>query len=57
MLELHESLLDVRALSLTYRGGNGREYIALSNLELQIRAGESVGIFGSSGCGKTSLAS
>jgi NitT/TauT family transport system ATP-binding protein len=46
--------IDIRKLSLTYRAADA-PVLALSDIELQIRAGEFVSFIGPSGCGKTTL--
>ncbi|WP_088186772.1 ABC transporter ATP-binding protein [Desulfosporosinus sp. FKA] len=47
-------VLDVKALSKVY-GSKGNIYTALDHIDLQIEAGEFVGIMGPSGAGKTTL--
>src|SRR5262245_18625788 len=46
--------IDIRKLSLTYRAADA-PVLALSEIDLQIRAGEFVSFIGPSGCGKTTL--
>jgi NitT/TauT family transport system ATP-binding protein len=46
--------VDVRKLGLTY-GDAENAVVALSEIDLQIRAGEFVSLIGPSGCGKTTL--
>ncbi|HJQ59130.1 MAG TPA: ABC transporter ATP-binding protein [Vineibacter sp.] len=46
--------IDIRRLSLTYRTADA-PVVALSDIDLQIRAGEFVSFIGPSGCGKTTL--
>ena len=59
MAENNEILIDVRDLSKLFPIGQGvfkqaNSYVhAVSHLNLQIRRGESVGLVGESGCGKT----
>lgn len=50
-----ESLLDVRNLRVTYRSGHGQGCVAISGANLNIAAGEIVGVYGPSGSGKSSL--
>jgi peptide/nickel transport system ATP-binding protein len=52
----HEPLLRVSALSVDYDAAGGDVVRALSNLDLEIASGESVGVLGESGSGKSSLA-
>lgn len=53
------SVLSVREMSKTYTSkrliGSGRRYQALSNVSLDLRAGEILGVVGESGCGKSTL--
>src|SRR5947209_12986692 len=49
-------LLQVAGLSVDYLAGNGTVVPALRDLNLEINAGETVGILGESGSGKSSLA-
>jgi peptide/nickel transport system ATP-binding protein len=51
-----EPLLRVSALSVDYDATGGNVVRALRNLDLEIAAGESVGVLGESGSGKSSLA-
>jgi peptide/nickel transport system ATP-binding protein len=55
-LPKHEPLLRVSALSVDYDAAGGGVVRALSNLDLEIASGESVGVLGESGSGKSSLA-
>lgn len=48
------ALLEARGLRKVYRRG-GRESVALAGVDLQVSAGEIVGLIGESGCGKTSF--
>src|SRR3954467_3325719 len=47
-------LLDIRNLSLTFQTADAPVQ-ALSDIDLQVRAGEFVSLIGPSGCGKTTL--
>lgn len=49
-------LLQVSGLSVDYLAGNGNVVPALRDLNLEVNAGETVGILGESGSGKSSLA-
>lgn len=47
-----DSLLSVRGLSISFGAGDG-EIAVLTDVDLDIRAGEAVGLIGESGCGKS----
>ena len=49
-----ETILEIRNLSKEYRTG-GVPFLALQSIDLEIRAGEFLGITGKSGAGKTTL--
>ena len=49
-------LLRVRDLSVRYPSDEGVEVHAIVGLSFSVRAGEGVGLFGASGCGKTTTA-
>lgn len=49
------ALLSVRGLTVTFER-HGREVTVASNVDFSIEAGETVGLVGESGCGKTSVA-
>ncbi len=49
------TLLSVRNLTKTYPAAQGRRVQALSEVSLEIRAGEVLGVVGESGCGKSTL--
>lgn len=51
-----EPLLRVSALSVDYNAAGGNVVHALRNLDLEIASGESIGVLGESGSGKSSLA-
>jgi peptide/nickel transport system permease protein len=50
-----EALLRVRGLTVTFPRGE-REVAVTQGVSLEVRAGETVGLVGESGCGKTSVA-
>jgi oligopeptide/dipeptide ABC transporter ATP-binding protein len=49
------SLLEVRNLSKTYPGANGRTVRAVSDVSFDLESGEVLGVVGESGCGKSTL--
>ncbi len=49
-------LLSIENLVVAYSSGRGRTRPVVSNVSLQIKRGESLGLVGESGCGKSSLA-
>ena len=50
------ALLSVRDLSVSYRLGDGGVLCALDRISLELRPGETLGVLGESGSGKSSLA-
>ena len=50
-----QSLLQVGDLTVGYRGQGGRHILAVDSVTFKLAAGEAVGLFGESGCGKTTL--
>ncbi|TDK26334.1 ATP-binding cassette domain-containing protein [Luteimonas aestuarii] len=50
-----EPLLSIRDLRMGYRGPGGARVDALAGVDLDIAAGETLGLVGESGCGKTTL--
>lgn len=51
-----ETLLQIHNLSVSYAPANGAPVHAITDLSLDIRSGEILGILGESGCGKSTLA-
>jgi ABC-type glutathione transport system ATPase component len=51
-----EALLEVRNLNISYRARDGRETAAVSGVSFGLALGETVGLMGESGCGKSSIA-
>ncbi len=49
-------LLELTDLHVAYPAGRGREVRAVNGVSLRVEPGESVGLVGESGCGKSSLA-
>ena len=50
------AVLEARGVVVRYRGPGGRALEAVRGVDLDLRAGERVGLAGASGCGKSSLA-
>lgn len=50
-----EPLLDVRGLSIDYLGEDSRRLHAVEKVSFQLQTGETLGMVGESGCGKTTV--
>jgi len=50
-----ETLLEARNLTLSYERPDGSRHQVLNDVSLQLRRGETLGLVGESGCGKTTL--
>jgi len=48
-------ILEVRDLTVEYDTGGGRPVVAVDSVDLDVHAGEFVGVVGESGCGKSTL--
>ncbi len=53
--EVPDGSIDFNNVSFSYRKGSGEN--ALSNIDLHIKSGETIGIIGGTGCGKSTLVS
>jgi len=54
-VDLRPPLLSVRGLQVSYPSRNGGQVAAVDGVDFDIGAGETVGLVGESGCGKSSL--
>ena len=53
--KMHDGAVDFNDVSFSYKHGNGKS--VLSDIELHIKSGETIGVIGGTGSGKTSLVS
>ena len=51
-----EPILEIQNLTVEFRAGKGRKVHAVSGVSLQMTKGETLGLVGESGCGKSSVA-
>lgn len=51
-----QNLIEIRDLKVRYRRDNSFEFEAVSGVNFEIARGETLGLMGKSGCGKTSIA-
>ena len=52
-MEVESGSIDFNNVSFSYKHGSGEE--TLHDINLHIKAGETIGIIGGTGCGKSSL--
>ena len=53
VMEVADGSIDFDGVSFSYKKGSGKN--ALSDIDLHIKAGETIGVIGGTGCGKSSL--
>lgn len=55
-MNIGEQLLDIRRINVVFGVGRGRRVHAVSDVSFQMAKGETLGLVGESGCGKSSVA-
>ena len=53
VVEVKDGSIDFDHVNFSYRRGSGKS--ALADIDLHIRSGETIGVIGGTGCGKSSL--
>ncbi len=53
---MKENLLNVKHLTVEFNAGSQQKVHAVSDVSFQINSGETLGLVGESGCGKSTIA-